>query len=355
MTQQTIVVKEIEAQRPPFPAGLLRRREKDRFIEQGIQGLYRWYTTRSQKTRNWHPDAFDWRTLRTDHSPELNAIIEGVFAIEQYAPDYTNCITRLVRQSYGRSHFQLCWGAEEAKHADLWLNAMRFLRYRTPEWIQDYMHDLRHGEWQLPWTDPLHMAFYVVIQERATQLTYLNLALIAHGKSDKISFANAADPVMAEITQTIARDEAAHYHFFLEVARLFLYYYPTQTLEALLNVVNHFTMPALHLIRDESAFAELLYRSAIYGPRQHTRDVLQVILKNLGIASRKVLEQGIKRSRRVPDPDGNMCETAMFDAFDYQAVESAVKRLFSRIRTYEDQMGLTDISDAQTACGLPPA
>ena len=40
------IVKEIEEQRPPFPAGLLSRQEKDRIIERGIRALYRWYTVR---------------------------------------------------------------------------------------------------------------------------------------------------------------------------------------------------------------------------------------------------------------------------------------------------------------------
>jgi hypothetical protein len=40
---------------------------------------------------------------------------------------------------------------------------MLFLRYRTPEWIEDYMHFLRGKEWHLPWDGLLHMTFYTVI------------------------------------------------------------------------------------------------------------------------------------------------------------------------------------------------
>ncbi|MCH7915504.1 MAG: acyl-ACP desaturase [Deltaproteobacteria bacterium] len=337
------IVKEIEEQRPPFPVGLLSRQEKDRIIERGIRGLYRWYTVRSQASRTWHPDSFNWRALRTDHSPELNTVIEGFFAIEQYVPDYTAKATHIMRKSYGRSQFQLCWGAEEEKHADLWLNTMLFLRFRTPEWIEDYMHFLRNGEWQLPWDDALHSTFYVVIQERATQLNYLNLELIATGQSDKPGFTNSADPVLAKAAQTIAIDEAAHFNFFLEVARLFLYYYPAQALEALVDVIKHFGMPAMDLLPEESRFAEALYSGAIYGPRQYTRDVLQMTLRNLGIANRKAIDEGIKRSRQVPDPDGNMRDTVIVDALDYHAVETAVMKLFDRVRKHEEEIGLTEI------------
>ena len=342
------MIKEVEELRPPYPAGLLSRQERDLLIERSARSLYRWYTTRSQKTRNWHPDySFNWRALRTDHSPEVNTVIEGVFGIENYAPDYTSKGTQMLRKSYGRANFQLRWGAEEEKHSDLWLNCMLFMRFRTPEWIEDYMQYLRNGEWQLPWEDPLHMAFYTVIQERATQLTYLNMARFARGESDKPGFTDAADPELVKIAQTIATDEAAHYNFFLEIARLYLYYYPAQTLDALVDTIEHFAMPSVHLLPNGAEFTELVYRAGIYGGREYAGDVLKIALKNLGVHNRRALERGIKRSRQAPDPDGQLRDTAFFDGFDYDVVETSVKRLFSRLKEYEEEVGLADIIPSQ--------
>ncbi|MFB3072326.1 MAG: fatty acid desaturase, partial [bacterium] len=90
-------------------------------------------------------------------------------------------------------------------------------------------------------------------------------------------------------------------------------------------------------------FAEALYQGAIYGPRQYTRDVLQMSLKNLGIANRKAIDEGIKRSRQVPDPDGNMRDTVIAESLDYHAVETAVMRLFDRVGKHEEKIGLTEI------------
>ena len=342
------IIKEIEEQRPSFPAGVLSRQEKDSLIERSARSLYRWYTSRSQETRNWHPDSsFNWRALRTDHSPEVNNIIEGLFGIENYAPDYTSRATHMLRKSYGRANFQLRWGAEEEKHSDLWLNCMLFSRFRTPQWIEDYMQSLRNGEWQLPWDDPLHMSFYVVIQERATQLTYLNVARFSRGENDKPGFTDAADPVLLKVAQTIATDEAAHYNFFLEIARLYLYYYPAQTLDALFDTIKHFAMPALHLLPDGAEFAEALYRSGIYGGRDYASNVLKIALKNLGIHDRRAFEKGVQRSRRAPDPDGHLRDTALFDGFDYDVVKTSVKRLFDRLKKYEEKIGLADIIPSQ--------
>jgi acyl-[acyl-carrier-protein] desaturase len=196
-----------------------------------------------------------------------------------------------------------------------------------------------------------HTIFYVVIQERATQLNYLNTAVIARGQSDVPEHKNDADPILAQVAETIAIDEAAHYSFFLEVARLYLYYYPAQALEALYDVINNFHMPGLDIIPNRALLSEVLYKAGVYGPRQYTRDVLAVALKNLGIIDRrsfiKNLSDGIKKSRLVPDQDGNPRHTAIFDLFDYDSVEKAVKKLFGRVAGYEREVGFDRIDPTQ--------
>ena len=74
---------------------MLSRQEKDRLIERGFLGLYRWYTARSQETRNWNPDkSFDWRKMRKDFSEPLMQILQGFFAVEYYTPDYVDEILK---------------------------------------------------------------------------------------------------------------------------------------------------------------------------------------------------------------------------------------------------------------------
>ena len=324
---------------PPTPAGLLSRREKDRLIERAFLGLYRWYTARSQETRNWNADlSFDWKSLRVDLPPQIMTALTGFFAVEQYAPDYTSELVNMVRRSHGRSHFQLRWGSEEEKHADSWENAVLFSRQRTPQWIAEYKERLRSQQWHLPFPDAIHNLVYTVFQERATQLNYLNLMKLCTGQSDKIK--DAVDPVLAKVAQTIAVDEAAHYNFFLEGARLYLYYYPQRTLEAVKDVIAQFSMPASGLVPDWDSFSETVYRAGIYGPRDFNRDVMQVAFRNLGIESRKKLEEGIKATREVPDFEGGgRIQTALWDTFDYGAVEGDVKRLHVKIQDYEKGVG----------------
>jgi acyl-[acyl-carrier-protein] desaturase len=323
-----------------WPITVLSAEQRDRQIERAFAGLYRWYVARSQQMRNWNPDSsFEWGNLRQDHSPDVVQLIEGFFAVEQYTPDYTSEILRIVRRSNGRSNFQLRWGAEEERHANTWENALLFSRGRTPDQIEHYKWQLRNNNWTLPWDDPLHMMLYTVFQERATQINYLNFAKIARGESENPAYANDADPVLARACTMLAVDEAAHYAFFLEGARLFLYYQPEETLQAIHDVVTHFAMPAQNLIPNWPEVAENIYRTGVYGPRVFQRDVIAPVFDNLTLTSRKALENGIKRSREIPSDSGQMRSTALWDVFDTGEAERSIMRLHDKITDYEKSVG----------------
>lgn len=337
------LIHELNVSRPDIPVGLLSRNFKQKLIEESISRLYRWYVDRSQRTRNWSPDRdIDWKSTRQDHSEELDTILRGFFAVEQYVPDYASKLTNLTRESYGRSHFQLRWGAEEEKHATLWMNACIASGKHTWKKMMEYAEQLRGREWHLPWEDPMHMTFYTIFQERATQINYLNTAVIVSGQSDKPEFANDADPVLLKACKVIAVDEAAHYNFFLEAGRLFLYYFPAEALEAINNVLSHFAMPAGSIIPDYSKFSETVWRAGVYGPREYAKDVIQVALNNLGIQNKKAVEKGVLDSRLVPDEDGNLRQSALFEAIDFGEVRNAVARMVNRYQAFEREIHIAD-------------
>ncbi|MGE0002617.1 MAG: acyl-ACP desaturase [Fimbriimonadaceae bacterium] len=330
---------------PPLPPDLelpsvvaLSQSQRHRMLEDAIVTLYRWYVARSQELRNWNPDSsINWGMLRQDHTEETNTAIEGFYAVEQYVPDYTSKIVQAVRTSHGRSHFQLRWGSEEQKHMELWRNAIIWGGKRNVEWVRQYGEDLRNEEWRLPWDDPVHMLFYTVFQERATQVNYLNLGLIARGKG--FSGEADADPVLEHACKLIAADEAAHYHFFLECARLQLYFFPTKALEALANVLRHFAMPAGDIIPNFAKFSETVMRIGVYGPRNFSRDVAKVALAQLGVESLRKVEEGIRKSRNIPDEEGRIRSGAIFESLNYRLIEQKVRSLFGRLREHNVATG----------------
>ncbi len=316
----------------------LSQAERHRMLEDAIVSQYRWYVARSQESRNWNPDStIAWGEMRQDHTDECHIAIEGFFAVEQYVPDYTNKILESVRKSHGRSHFQLRWGSEEQKHMELWRNAILWGKRRSAEWVYEYGETLRNNEWFLPWEDPVHMLFYTVFQERATQVNYLNLGILARGKG--FSGEADADPVLEHACKLIAADEAAHYHFFLECARLHLYFFPIKALEALGNVLRHFAMPAAEIIPNFAEFAETVMRIGVYGPRNYSRDVARVALAQLGVESLRKVEEGIRKSRSIPDEEGHFRTGAIFETLNYELIEQKVRQLFGRLKEYNVQTG----------------
>ena len=342
----TILRQELDAERPRHARALLSPEERSRSIERGIAGLYRWYSEGSQRRRNWHADTcIDWRRIRRDHSDAVATIIEGFFAVEQYTPDYVTSLLRLIRESYGRSQMHVRWGAEEGRHADLWRNAVVALGKRNETWIEEYAAGLRRHEWRLPWDDPRRILFYQVIQERATQVSYMNLALAVQGRSSQL--ATPADDALARACTLIAVDEAAHYHFFVEVARLFLYYQPETSIEALIDVLRHFTMPARNLIPNYDEFGRVLHASGVFGRTIHYRDVVQIVLNALSAPTMRQLEEGVRLAREVPSDDGSRRTAAYLDTLNHAHVENKVSQLFHRSALHLSRAGLDDLFDAQ--------
>jgi acyl-[acyl-carrier-protein] desaturase len=188
------------------------------------------------------------------------------------------------------------------------------------------------------------MMFYTVFQERATQLNYVNLGLVAKGEWEHEAFKNDEDPVLAEMCKHIAADEAAHYNFFLEGARLFLYYFPEKAVECMADVLRHFAMPARDIIPNYDKFGEILHRTAVFGLRQHHRDVVKVGLEQLGAVNLRKVEEGIRKSREVPDENGEVRRTTIFETLDFQFIENKVKRLFKKVQDFEGQIGLDKVA-----------
>jgi acyl-[acyl-carrier-protein] desaturase len=183
------------------------------------------------------------------------------------------------------------------------------------------------------------MLTYTVFQERATQLTYMNFGALARGEGSPEQYGDAIDPVLESACMTLAGDEAAHYSFFGNGLRLYLYYFPMETLDAIHDVLAHFAMPAQDVIPNWQAVAEAIYRTGVYGPKQFGRNVLVPVFKSLSLKGKKAIEAGLKRSRSVPDGDGAQLKTALWDAFEPVGIRIKAQRIHDKIVEYEAGYG----------------
>ena len=131
--------------RPRTPAGLLSNAEKDRLIERGFLGLYRWYTARSQETRNWNagPQLRLALLMNQNLPPELITVIQGFFAVEQYAPDFTSSLMNLVRRSPRPQPLSDALGQRRGKARRRLGKRRAVLRPAHPAWIEEYKERLK--------------------------------------------------------------------------------------------------------------------------------------------------------------------------------------------------------------------
>ena len=98
-------------------------------------------------------------------------------------------------------------------------------------------------------------------------------------------------------------------------------------------------MPAQDIIPNWPVIAETIYRTGVYGPKEFQRDVIGPVLENMTVAGRKALDNGLKRSKQIPDDQGVMRLTALWDVFDPGEAERSVMRMHDKISTYETSIG----------------
>jgi len=186
------------------------------------------------------------------------------------------------------------------------------------------------------------MLFYTVFQERATQLIYLKTASLVRQGSTSEAGCSTPDLVLARAISTIAIDEAAHYGFFLALSRVHLYYFPEESLQALVTVLRNFVMPAASIVPNYDAFIKVLYKSHLFSPSIYGREVAKPVLSALGIESIKEVERGLLQTKIAPSLDGDDLPNPLM-GYNFSVLESAVRRLFDRVNRYESEIGLTCI------------
>ncbi len=122
-------------------------------------------------------------------------------------------------------------------------------------------------------TDPVQALVYTSIQERATQVYYLNLARAA----------DEEDAGLARLLRRLAKDETLHYTFYREAVKLHLETDPN-LVYPVADILLRFEMPG----RGSPGYqerADVTRNAGIYGPEQFFSQVIDTVLKYWDIES----------------------------------------------------------------------
>ena len=118
-------------------------------------------------------------------------------------------------------------------------------------------------------------------------------------------------------------------------------------MEALVEVLRHFTMPARNVIPNYDEFGRVLHDAGVFGRTIHYRDVVRVVLDTLSAPALRELEAGVRRAREIPCTDGHRRTAAFLDTLNQPDVERKVSQLFRRSESHLTRSGLDRLFDAR--------
>lgn len=245
-------------------------------LERRFFAAYKEFFDHAEAKRRWNlREDIPWaETKRGGIDEKLVSIVEAFWAVEMYIPDYNGKILSSFRRHRGFAWFQLNWGYEEAKHSMALEEWLVRSGHRTERQVEELSDRLLQKQWEMPHDTARQMFIYTMIQELATQVSYLGLERVTR---------ESRDPALSKMLLLIAADEGNHHRFFTDVVKIFLEHDREGTLDDFAWVLSKFEMPAHHIIPDWSRYGENIEGAGVYTGKVFVRRVLMPVLERLGV------------------------------------------------------------------------
>lgn len=248
--------------------------------------------------RNWSTNNLQIDEIREREqmlSPTTIALIEGFMGVESFLPDYLSEGFRGLEGIPSRMTLHNQWGTEEARHGPGLRLVLLCSGVRSEAELKEYEGRIGQNRWAASQhtglDNPMGAAIYIMLQERGTYVNYQGLHILVrqdYGLPQGLTEderERGQEIGAAEVISKIAKDEIAHHVINLQLVRIYLKYFPEETLEKVRQVVSGFRMPALNLLPNRHQFIKALHTTRIYDRTIYQRQVLEPTLKSLGIAN----------------------------------------------------------------------
>lgn len=258
--------------------------------------IYVDFLDKAERNRRWNVSTdIPWNDFDpASFHPDRARTAETFCAIEMYLPDYVSRGIHLVRRTFGEAWFLANWAYEESKHSLALREYLVRSGQRTTAQMAAFEQTVLEREWELPFETPRQMAAYGLIQESTTRTSY---------KRELRLVERAGDRVLGTIYRYIARDEAAHAHFYLDLFKELLAEDRAGALADLAHVFRAFRMPGAGLVPDYERRLEVV-RTAGIDRAVFLEEVWLPILRQLGVR-RSELRRHIGRAPANDSPEGD--------------------------------------------------
>lgn len=194
--------------------------------------------------RPWDPySSIPWDRLDADRlSEDQRSAVSFITYVEDHLPGYFQLYQEKFpldgtvpqdefihnREFY---HFAVKWAQEEDRHANTLFTYQVRAGMASDQELRSQLAEEGRKRFEVPYTDPVQIFTYTLIQEKATQLYYQQLA------------AQVTEPVLQSILTFLGRDEARHFAFFAWLMEEYIRRYGAALVPAIKDVLRGFKMP----------------------------------------------------------------------------------------------------------------
>lgn len=267
-------------------AGVFRAPENSRrmimsngHLATSVQGLVQRYLERFE-TLGWNRfTGFSWDAVQ-GHLLTENQIdaLKTAMLVEDHIPGYSKAYYDMLSLDPGLPsdelsfrrrmlHFVFRWTCDEDRHAHTLENYLRASGRVDPAALTSEMLTAVVKPYQAPHSNPMQMAVYTTIQEKATQVFYSCLRDAAE------------EPVLKQVLDSLIQDEARHCGFFADLLRMYLAVPGGADYARIKEAVVGFKMPLCDTLDNYKRRAVTMMRAA---PGYHYRDAFALIGQAVG-------------------------------------------------------------------------
>lgn len=248
------------------------------------------YQEHLDKQQLWMPSELLPKEFEVQSLPSsVTAMLILNLLTEDGLPYFFGLLTGHLGSEHAIWDWTRMWTGEEDRHGralqiylDRQLNQQQLVAVERMQY-----NYLNQGFWPDWGMDPVKLLAYVVIQEQATKVSHLGIALAAKDH----------DPVLFGLMKKIAAEEYKHHKAYLGMFKAALLADPTHALQALHSVIRKFAMPG-NGIDGFSVLSEIQARLDVFGPAQFAQ-IMDEVTAKLGLANLTGLDATGEKAREA--------------------------------------------------------
>ncbi|WP_462203663.1 acyl-ACP desaturase [Frankia sp. CcWB3] len=190
-----------------------------------VESTFAWENADADRLTEGQRSAVRFITLIEDHLPGYFGVYERAFPLNPDV-DVENFVHN--RELY---HFTVRWAQEEDSHARVLFRYQVAAGIADPDELRRELATEGRKHFELPHDHAVSLFAYALVQEKATQLYYQQLRAVV------------GDPVLADLPNRLAKDEARHFTFMADIVERYLRRHGDAVVEPIREVIAHFWMP----------------------------------------------------------------------------------------------------------------